>query len=97
MVSYRAKKKLADRTCMYCEKEFTYPSILKRHLKLKNMCSEQSSQVNDRVSLVSDQISPTSDRVSSISDQISLTSNQVSLTTDQISEKNMVPIRLTLV
>ena len=35
MVSYRAKKKLADRTCMYCEKEFTYPYLFLRHKKTK--------------------------------------------------------------
>ena len=72
-----------DRTYQYCEKEFIYPSILKRHLKLKNMCSKQISLANDRISLASD-------RVSQASDRISLTSNQ-------ISEKNMVPIWLTLV
>ena len=125
--SPRDKKKISlpDRTCQYCGKEFSYPSILKRHLKLKNTCSNQ-------ISLATDQISPTSDRVSSTSGQISLTSSQISLASDQISltsdrvnsasdrisptsnlispvsdqasptsnhqisEKNMVPIRLTL-
>ena len=33
MVSYRVKKKLADRICHYCEKEFQYPCRLKRHQK----------------------------------------------------------------
>ena len=74
-------KKIIDRTCQYCGKEFRYPSILKRHLKLKNMCSEQSSQVNDRVSLISDRISPTSDRVSPTTNQI---------------DKKTVPIYLSL-
>ena len=94
MVSYRDKKKLDDRTCQYCRNEFRYPSILKRHLKLKNMCSKQMA--NDRISLTSNQISPTSDQVSSTSNQINPTSNRISLITDQISEKNIVPIRLTL-
>jgi hypothetical protein len=33
MVPYRVKKKLADRICYYCEKEFQYPCRLKRHQK----------------------------------------------------------------
>ena len=65
--------------CQYCSKEFRYPSNLKRHLKLKNACSDK---ISSRVSL-------TSDRVSSASDRVNLASNRV-------SEKNMVPILLSL-
>ena len=54
-----------------------YPSILKHHLRLKNMCSKRA---NDQASWVSDQISQTSDRVS-----------------DRVSEKNTVPVQLSLV
>ena len=90
MVSYGAKKKLADRTCQYCRKEFQYPSVLKHHLRLKNICSKQASQATDRVSQIASQANQTTDRVSPVSDQASPTSNQ-------ISEKNMVPIRLTLI
>jgi len=49
---------------MYCGKEFHYPSILKRHLRLKNMCSKRVSPTTDRVSPTSDRVSPTTDRVS---------------------------------
>jgi hypothetical protein len=35
MVSHRDKKKLADRTCIYCGKEFTYPYLFLRHKKTK--------------------------------------------------------------
>ncbi|GBB96470.1 hypothetical protein RclHR1_27610001 [Rhizophagus clarus] len=80
------KKKLANRTCQYCFKEFCYPSILKHHLRLKNMCSKQASQTTDQISLASERVSPTSD-------QVNLASNQIS---DQFNEKNMVPIRLLL-
>ena len=75
---------------MYCGREFQYPSILKRHIKLKNMCSKQ-------ISLASNQVNPTSNQISLTSDRISLTSDRVSLASDQISKKNMVPIWLTLV
>ena len=47
------------------------------------MCSERASRISDRVSLASNLISQASDRIS--------------LTSNQISEKNIVPIRLTLV
>ena len=52
------------RSCPYCDRVYRYPSILKRHLRLKNVCSEQANQVSERASQVSDQISQTSDRVS---------------------------------
>ena len=71
---------------MHCGKEFCYPSVFKRHLRLKNMCSKQANQETDRVS-------PTSDRVSPTSDQVRPASNQIS---DQFNEKNTVPIRLSL-
>ena len=71
---------------MYCFKEFQYPSILKRHLRLKNMCSKQASQITGR-------ISPTSDRISLASDRVS---DKISLSSNWISKKDMVPIRLTL-
>ena len=63
---------------MYCEKEFRYPSILKRHLKLKNMCSKQVNQ-----------IILTTNQVSLTTNQISLSTNRVSLISDQ---KNTIPI-----
>ena len=78
---------------MHCGKEFCYPSVLKRHLRLKNMCSKQANQETDRVSPTSDRVSPTSDRVSPTSDQVRPASNQIS---DQFNEKNTVPIRLSL-
>ena len=74
---------------MYCEKEFRYPSILKRHLKLKNMCSKQVDQIiltTNRVSLTTNQVSPTTN-------QISPSTNRISLISDQ---KNTIPIRLFL-
>jgi hypothetical protein len=55
---------LDNRKCPYCDRVYRYPSILKRHLRLKNVCSEQANRVSDRASRVSDQISQTSDRVS---------------------------------
>ena len=33
-----------DRICQYCKQSFKYPSVLKRHLKLKNKCSKQYSK-----------------------------------------------------
>ena len=97
MVSNRVKKKLAcetsfrtDRICQYCSKEFHYPSVLKRHLRLKNMCSKQASQATDLVSQIVSQANQTTDRVS---DRVSPASDRIS---DQINEKNTVPIRLIL-
>ena len=43
MVSYRAKKKLADRTCMYYEKEFTYPYLFLRHKLTKCWTNGEST------------------------------------------------------
>jgi hypothetical protein len=48
MVSYRAKKKLADRTCMYCGKEFRYPCRLKQHYKTVKCSDSVSSQMTDQ-------------------------------------------------
>ncbi|GES97909.1 hypothetical protein RCL_jg3673.t1 [Rhizophagus clarus] len=33
-----------DRICQYCKQSFNYPSVLKRHLKLKNKCGKQFSK-----------------------------------------------------
>jgi hypothetical protein len=98
---------LADRICQYCKKEFQYPSVLKRHLKLKNICSlalnknckkvdKQISPTSNRVSPTSNRVSPTSNRVSPTSNRVSPTSNRVSPTSDQVNIKNTVPIRLLL-
>src|SRR3954462_7654960 len=46
MVSYRVKKKLADRTCIYCEKEFQYPYIFKCH-KITRCWIEGSMKSNN--------------------------------------------------
>ena len=79
---------LDNRKCPYCDRVYRYSSILKRHLRLKNVCSERASKrVSDRASRVNDQISQTSDR----------TSDQISQTSDRVSEKNTVPVRLSLV
>ena len=43
MVSYRAKKKLDDRACMYCEKEFRYPYLFLRHKKTKCWINGEST------------------------------------------------------
>ena len=45
---------------------------------------------------ISDPVSPTTNWVSQTSDPVSLATDRVSLTSDQISEKNTVPIRLSL-
>ena len=84
---------LADRICQYCKKEFQYPSVLKRHLKLKNICS---LALNKNCKKVDKQISPTSNRVSPTSNRVSPTSNRVSPTSNQVNIKNTVPIRLLL-
>ena len=47
MVSHRVKKKLVDRTCQYCEKEFQYPCRLIQHMKAKNKCNINASTVNN--------------------------------------------------
>ena len=78
-----------DRTCQYCKKEFHYPSVLKRHLRLKNMCSKQTSQANNQVNQIVNQANQKTNQTSQVTDQISLIINQ-------ISEKNMVPIWLIL-
>ena len=49
MVSYRVKKKLDDRTCQYCGKEFQYPCRLIQHMKAKNKCNINASTVNNSV------------------------------------------------
>jgi hypothetical protein len=33
-----------DRLCQYCKQSFKYPSVLRRHLKLKNKCGKQYSK-----------------------------------------------------
>ena len=33
-----------DRICQYCKQSFKYPSVLRRHLKLKNKCGKQFSK-----------------------------------------------------
>jgi len=33
-----------DRICQYCKQSFKYPSVLRRHLKLKNKCGNQYSK-----------------------------------------------------
>jgi aminopeptidase-like protein len=33
-----------DRICQYCKQSFKYPSVLRRHLKLKNKCGKQYSK-----------------------------------------------------
>ena len=43
MVSYRAKKKLDDWACMYCEKEFRYPYLFLRHKKTKCWINGEST------------------------------------------------------
>ena len=97
MVSYRAKKKLADRTCMYCDKEFRYPCRLKQHYKTVKCLDSVSSQISQCSDSVSSQISQCSDSVSSqirqCSDSVSLQIRQCS---DSDQEKNTVPIRLSL-
>ena len=42
-------KKLDDRTCQYCEKEFQYPCRLIQHMKAKNKCNNSASTVNVRI------------------------------------------------
>jgi hypothetical protein len=75
---------------MYCGKEFKYPSVLKRHLRLKNICSKHASQATDQISQIANQANQTTGQVS---DQVSPASDQIS---DQINEKNTIPIRLIL-
>ena len=78
---------MSNRTCQYCNKVFQYPSILKRHLRLKNMCNKQNnfletnltSQKTDRVSQTTDRVSPKTDRVSPTTDRVSPTTDRVSL------------------
>ena len=76
---------------MYCEKEFKYQSVLKRHLRLKNICSKQASQATDQISQIASQANQTTSRVS---DRVSPASDQISY---QINEKNTVPIQLSLI
>ena len=49
MVSHRVKKKLVDRTCQYCGKEFQYPCRLIQHMKAKNKCNINALTVNNSV------------------------------------------------
>jgi hypothetical protein len=69
---------MSDWTCQYCNKEFRYPSILKRHLRIKNKCTKQTS-------LTIDPVSPTTEQTSLTIDPVSSTTEQTSLTTDPIS------------
>lgn len=82
-----------NRECPYCSKVFRYPSILKRHLKLKNMCGKQE---NARVSLTSDPINQTSDPANQTSDRVSLASDLVSQIKNSREALCTVPIRLSL-
>jgi hypothetical protein len=92
MVSYRAKKKLADRTCMYCGKEFRYPCRLKQHYKTVKCSDSVLSQVSQCSDSVSSQISQCSDSVSQCSDSVS---SQIRQCSDS-NQKNTVPIQLSL-
>ncbi|GBB93330.1 hypothetical protein RclHR1_02150017 [Rhizophagus clarus] len=49
MVSYRVKKKLADRICQYCEKEFRYPYLFLRHKLTKCWTNGESTSGQSRV------------------------------------------------
>src|SRR5436305_14386243 len=107
MVSYRVKKKLDNRTCQYCKKEFRYPCRLKQHYKTVkcsdsissqiNQCSDSISQINKCSDSISSQINKCSDSISSrinkCSDSIS---SQINLYSDSEQEKNTVPIHLSL-
>ena len=90
MVSYRAKKKLAcetsfhaDRTCMYCEKEFRYPYLFLRHKSTKCWINGESTLKDCRSTL---------GRVEFIKNSVESTFGRVGPT----FEKNTVPIRLFL-
>ena len=48
MVSIESKK-LADRTCQYCGKEFQYPCRLIQHIKAKNKCNINALTANDSI------------------------------------------------
>src|SRR5688500_2129636 len=54
-------KKLADRICQYCSKEFRYPCRLKQHYKTVKCSDNISSQINQCSDSVSSQISQCSD------------------------------------
>src|SRR5271154_367351 len=43
------KKKLADRICQYCSKEFRYPCKLREHLKRNNLCSQKVTDCSRKV------------------------------------------------
>src|SRR4051812_3432924 len=60
MVSYKAKKKLDDRACMYCRKEFRYPYLFLRHKKTKCWINGEST-----MSLQQDKIKSTLGNVES--------------------------------
>jgi hypothetical protein len=48
MVPHRDKKKLDDRTCEYCGKEFRYPYIFNRHKITRCWINGESSKNNSR-------------------------------------------------
>ena len=90
MVSYRDKKKLDDRTCMYCKKEFRYPCRLAQHMKAKNKCNNSMLTVNDS-------FLPVNNNVPTVNNSVLPVNNSISTVNDSIlTEKNTVPIRLTL-
>ena len=90
MVSNRAKKKLADRTCLYCSKEFRYPCRLAQHMKAKNKC-------NNSMLTVDDSFLPVNNNVSTVNDSVLPVNNSISTVNGSIlTEKNTVPVRLTL-
>ena len=80
------KKKMSlipDRTCQYCGREFLYPCRLTQHMKTKNKCSNSVPTVNESVPTVNNNVLAVNDSVLS---QIQCSD----------SEKNTVPIRLSL-
>ena len=101
MVSCRAKKKLDDRACMYCGKEFRYPYLFLRHKKTKCWIDGEST-----MSLQQDKVESTLDNVESTLGNVESTSSHsrdnIESTLDlsrveSTFEKNTVLIRLFLV
>ena len=79
------KKKLVDRTCQYCGKEFRYPANLRQYFLRKNPCAVKNSHVKPMQSL---------SKLCAVEN--SHVKSMQSLTNPCLEKKNMVTIRLSL-
>ena len=59
----------SDRTCKYCNKEFNYPYIFKRHKNTKCWINSKSLKINDEASKLNNESSKLNDESSKFNNE----------------------------